>query len=697
MNKLIFLIITISVLFGLSLYGEIKKDTTLSVNSTGLAPHQNFIRVNNQISVQAVYNRDPDYQSYAYNAYDPSGTLPEGPVTFILNDPAGLTSLAPTTSSDFIAGATWMQDTWIGCESGTGNFYTIGIDGTMTLIGGNSTLCNAVAFDDNSGTLYGADYSTGSNLYTIDPITGFGTFVGNISGGIIIGMACDNDGNLYGVDLTDNNLYSIDPTTGAGTIIGSLGINLNYAQDMEYDKDGETCYLSAYVGSGALYTCDLTTGATTLVGEFPNGMEVTGFAIPYTPPEPGAPAVPSDLVVTPDPGGALSCDISWICPDLTFAGDPLTELLEMRVYRNEDLVYTDTNPVIGGTGNYTDIPLESGLYEYSVVGYNSAGEGPDTAEEVWVGEDVPNVVEALLLEEQNGNGYLTWDNPTTGLHSGVFNEPILGFHIERNDEVVFEVVGIVTEFLDDTIPGADYYYYNVTAYNSVGNGGTVTSNTEWIGDAFTGIIILDLDPTPTSTTLQSSIQNFYAGQVVVTNDWNAYPLTSDVDALFILVGMYSNNHILTEAEVQPAVDYLNAEGNVYIEGGDTWFLDTATSLHSMFNINPVSDGWADLFNVNGQDFLAGMTWTYSGENNWIDRLVPLAPAVSIFDNPTVVYDCGIAFALKCQSLVNNHIKMAGVQRLGDEIKRSNLHSFHCFLYRPKSSHYNYGGFYLFLL
>ncbi|MCK4694494.1 MAG: hypothetical protein KAT74_01965, partial [Candidatus Cloacimonetes bacterium] len=190
-----------------------------------------------------------------------------------------------------------------------------------------------------------------------------------------------------------------------------------------------------------------------------------------------APAAPSDLVITPDPGGALSCDLTWTNPDLTVGGDPLTELLEMRVYRDEDLVYTDTDPVIGGPGSYTDIPTESGLYDYCVVGYNSFGEGLSVTGTIWVGEDVPNVVEDLLLVGQYGHGHLTWINPTTGLYGGAFNEPVLGYHIERNDGVVFEVTGIVTEYWDTTIPGADSYYYDVIAYNSIGDGGTATSNT----------------------------------------------------------------------------------------------------------------------------------------------------------------------------------------------------------------------------
>ena len=476
MKKLIILMIVSFLIFGLSLNAR-TKDVANVRDLTGLAPYQQFNASADQQIASPNPSRDPDYQVYAFNAYDPSGLVPVGPVTFILNDPAGLTSLAASSAADFIAAGTMIEDMWIGCEYGTGNFYSIDFDGTMTFIGGNGTACNGIAYDDNSGILYGADYGTGSNLYTIDPATGYGTYVGNINGGIIIAMACDNDGNLYGIDILDEGLYSIDPLTGVGTLIGSLGISISYAQGADYDKDDDVLYLAAYTASGELYTCDTATGATTYVGAFPGGMEVTALAIPYTLAEDDAPAAVSDLVVTPDAGGALSCELTWINPDLTFAGDPLTELLETRVYRDGNLVYTNSDPVIGDPDGYTDALTVSGLYNYSVTAYNSIGESPAVSFETWVGEDVPNVVEDLLLVGEYGYGHLSWTNPIDGLNGGAFNNAILGYHIERSDGVLYEVTGLLTEYWDTDIPGAGNYYYDVTPYNAIGDGGIASSNT----------------------------------------------------------------------------------------------------------------------------------------------------------------------------------------------------------------------------
>ncbi len=381
---------------------------------------------------------------------------------------------------------------------------------------------------------------------------------------------------------------------------------------------------------------------------------------------PEAPGVPTNVVVTPDAGGDLEAVIDWVCPDVNIAGNPLTELDEMRVYRGDDLIYTDTSPVIGEAGTYTDAPVPAcGLYTYTVVGFNSSGEGFPVSVTTWVGEDVPAAVTDLLLEEQDGNGYLTWINPTTSLYGGAFNNPILGYHIERSDGTVFEVSGIVTEYLDDTIPDADNYNYTVIPFNSVGDGGSATSNTVWIGETFSGILIIDLDPTSTCAILQSSIQNFYEGSVIITDDINTNLLASDVDAVFVLLGIYPNNTQILIGEETPITDYMNAGGNVYLEGGDVWYFDPqylgGYFFGPLFGINALADGSGDLTNVDGADFLSGMTWSYSGENNYIDQLGLFFPtAFIIFSNTEFDYDCGISYDEGTYKTVGTSFEITGL-------------------------------------
>jgi len=254
------------------------------INDAGLS--KDFYDEKNEIS-EKVNVLDSNF--YAYNAYDPTSVLELGPVYFESDNPGTITLLAPTTSYDFIAGATWVKDTWYGCEFGTGRIYIIDeSNGEMTLIGGGGAGLNGLAYDPITNTMYGAG---NSNLYIINMSNGIQTLVGGFgTGGLMIAIAFDDKGNLYGIDIYTDNLYSIDPSIGAAMIIGSLGIDILFAQDAAYDMDNGILYLSAFVMSpvygGHLYTCDIDTGICTLIGKFQGGAEITGFAIPYTSSQP---------------------------------------------------------------------------------------------------------------------------------------------------------------------------------------------------------------------------------------------------------------------------------------------------------------------------------------------------------------------------------------------------------------------------
>ena len=237
---------------------------------------------------------------YGYICYDAGGVLPNGPVSFQSDNPGTITLLKETVSSSFISGGTWADGIWYGCQYDNGWLWTIDeVTGNMTLIGGGGGSLNGLAYDPITGKMYGA----GSyDLYVINMSNGGQTYVGPFNnGGVIVGIAFDGEGNLYGEDIGTDSLYSINTVTGAATLIGPFGMNLGYAQDMAYDIDNNILYLAAFTGSGYLCTCDVATGALTIVGEFQRNAEIDGFAIPYTisqPPEtPERPEGPTDGIV----------------------------------------------------------------------------------------------------------------------------------------------------------------------------------------------------------------------------------------------------------------------------------------------------------------------------------------------------------------------------------------------------------------
>jgi len=125
---------------------------------------------------------------------------------------------------------------------------------------------------------------------------------------------------------------------------------------------------------------------------------------------------------------------------------------------------------------------------------------------------------------------------------------------------------------------------------------------------------------------------------------------SDYLAVFVCVGIYSNNNIITDGspEATALVNFVNGGGRMYLEGGDVWYFDpqynSGYDFGPLFGINPTSDGSSDLATVQGQSstFTTGMSFSYSGENNWIDHISPTGTGFLIFENSSPAYDCGVA-------------------------------------------------------
>ncbi len=115
-------------------------------------------------------------------------------------------------------------------------------------------------------------------------------------------------------------------------------------------------------------------------------------------------------------------------------------------------------------------------------------------------------------------------------------------------------------------------------------------------------------------------------------------------SVFVCLGIYSDNHTLTDGEGQQLADYLNAGGNLYMEGGDTWYYDDPTPVHSMFGITGTSDGSGDLATVEGVSgtFTEGMSYSYNGDNNWIDHLEASGTGFVILNNSSPSYSTGVA-------------------------------------------------------
>lgn len=125
--------------------------------------------------------------------------------------------------------------------------------------------------DPTSGAIYLATSDGyGSRLWTVDPRNAVASQVAVLDGAPgIISIDFDNDGRLYGIDVTEDALYAIDKTTGATGLIGSLGFSTNgYLSALAFDPaDDSVAYLAAFgyldvTGreDGSLWRVDKSTG-----------------------------------------------------------------------------------------------------------------------------------------------------------------------------------------------------------------------------------------------------------------------------------------------------------------------------------------------------------------------------------------------------------------------------------------------------
>ena len=269
----------------------------------GIAPKTKYHQQERQID--APLTNLANY--YAYNAYDPGGGTPPGPISF--NEPGDITLLAPGVFPNFCAGSdnTGIYGDWYGCDYAGGLYLIDTFTGSQTYIA-NTISVNAMTYDVTTNTWY---VSNSNGLYIMDVTNGQTTLIGSHEiNNIVIGLACDSYGNMFAYDVLwtgESTLYSVNKDTGECTAIGSMGYGFIYAQGCDYNDENAAITIAGYFNDGspsALLTCDTDTGEATIIANFAGGMEVDGLVAPsYCPP-------PHDIAIqkinAPSSGNAMN-------------------------------------------------------------------------------------------------------------------------------------------------------------------------------------------------------------------------------------------------------------------------------------------------------------------------------------------------------------------------------------------------------
>jgi hypothetical protein len=177
------------------------------------------------------------------------------------------------------------------------------------------------------------------------------------------------------------------------------------------------------------------------------------------------------------------------------------------------------------------------------------------------------------------------------------------------------------------------------------------------------------DPTPTSGVVIDSLLRALGYSGTINTLLPALRGTLDMyQAVFVCTGIYPNNKVIGSASSDAAtlVDYLNAGGRMYMEGGDVWYYDPLVGGYnfcSLFGLSATSDGTSDLGPVAGQagTFTRNMIFDYAGENSFMDHISPAAAgAFLIFTDTDNAYDCGVAQNTGLYRTVGTSFELGGL-------------------------------------
>jgi hypothetical protein len=180
-------------------------------------------------------------------------------------------------------------------DDGSSRLYAVSTaDGSLTDVGGLSEpeeklRWSALRWDSTQGQLYGVavvDAFT-TSLFTVDPATGAKTKVGDFPPSmVILAMAVDPNGLMYGVDWRGAQLVAIDKANADVAPIGQLGFSPGSSMDLAYDHATGVLYFNAafadpvtstYVQN--LYTIDPSYVGLGWVGSFNTLTGVSAFAV----------------------------------------------------------------------------------------------------------------------------------------------------------------------------------------------------------------------------------------------------------------------------------------------------------------------------------------------------------------------------------------------------------------------------------
>ena len=196
--------------------------------------------------------------------------------------------------------------------------------------------------------------------------------------------------------------------------------------------------------------------------------------------EPTAPAAVADFTATPGAEGALEANLAFTTPAKAVNGSDLTGDVDVKIYRDGELVNTLSGVAAGSAQTWKDTNVEDGkIYTYYVVAANESGDGQKSEKiSVLVGQDEYAPVTNIQITGTTASTIsFSWD-PVTGVNGGYVNAAtakyaVVSAHVETVwfwqvlviDGILGTVTGQTAGTFDYDLNAGDqeYKYFGVVA------------------------------------------------------------------------------------------------------------------------------------------------------------------------------------------------------------------------------------------
>lgn len=349
------------------------------------------------------------------------------------------------------------------------------------------------------------------------------------------------------------------------------------------------------------------------------------------------PAEVTELTMTSN-RGAAPVTVSFRLPETDNQGLPLRSITSVNILRyNMDSYTWETVGTVtegltpGELASWNDTRVVVGeTYEYRVVCVGTAGSSYGVTDYVYVGMDEPERPSNLIASIGNdGEVYLTWEAPTTGINHGYIDTQHLFYTIQRGngysdfnaDFLDTEIVD--TEYIDHTqFDEEEIVKYFVKATSGQYTGYSAISNLLIVGkpaqlpftESFNKVVAGEIQPSHTTwvaTSTESASNWAFAEMAYFLMEGQIKPVDSDEGLAYSFYGPYATIH---------REDYLTS-GNLDVLG-----LEKAELSYHFYAVSGYDTGLRVEIAFDGGDFSEVKLHDYNnlaGADGWTKVTLPI--------------------------------------------------------------------------